>query len=110
MAKFYFTYDPVEFHFTGYSILEEAPENSTVVPVPLCDGERFAKWEEDKWVVKHIVNGEWVNCSDNIPVFQIPEGEIELPRIKTTEEMEVEAAAFAAWQEEQAALEANQGE
>ena len=73
MAKHYFTYDPVEFHFTGHFVLEEAPENSTEVPVPMCDGDRFAKWEEDKWVVKHLVDGVWLDCTDELPVVNISE-------------------------------------
>ena len=65
----YFTYDPDKFHFTGHFIDDnEQPENSTTVPVPMCDGERYAKWEEDKWVVKHLVDGVWVDCTDIIPV------------------------------------------
>lgn len=91
MAKHYFTYDPVEFYFTGHFILEEAPENSTEVPVPFCDGERFAKWEEDKWVVKHLVNEEWVNCTDEIPVVDI--SEVYIAPQKTREELDAEFAA-----------------
>jgi hypothetical protein len=76
MVKHYFTYDPVEFHYNGHIILEDtatAPENSTELPVPMCDGDRFAKWEEDKWVVKHLVDGEWVNCTDTLPVVSTEE-------------------------------------
>jgi hypothetical protein len=105
MAKHYFTYDPEKFHFTGHFIQEEAPENSTEVPVPVCDGERFAKWEEDKWVVKHLVNDEWVDCTDELPVVDI--SEVYVAPVKSPEEMEAEYAAFLA---EQAALENNQGE
>ena len=65
MTKYY-SYHPTEFHFTGFFDAEEQPENSTTVAVPMCDGERYAKWEEDKWVVKHLVNGVWVNCTDTL--------------------------------------------
>lgn len=97
MAKHYFTYDPEKFHFTGHIIAEEAPENSTELPVPMCDGDRFAKWEEDKWVVKHLVNDEWVNCTDELPTMV--SGDTELPVVKTPEELDAEYAAFLALQE-----------
>ena len=65
MESFY-TYDPVKFHFTGIINAEEQPENSTTVVVPVCAGDKFAKWEEDKWVVKHLVDGVWVDCTDTV--------------------------------------------
>ena len=73
MAKHYFTYDPEKFHFTGHFITEEEtiPDNSTEVPVPICDGERYAQWNGEAWVVKHLVDGEWVNCTDDLPVINI---------------------------------------
>jgi hypothetical protein len=91
----YFTYDPVDFHFTGHFYNDDAqPENSTTIPVPMCDGDRVAKWEEDKWVVKHLVDGEWVDCTDEIRVLDIA------PRVPMPPVIE----------EEQPVLEANQGE
>jgi hypothetical protein len=81
----YFTYDPVEFYFTGhFNDDNEQPENSTTVPVPMCNGERFAKWEEDKWVVKHLVDGAWVNCTDTLPLVDIEDKVFTPPAIEET--------------------------
>jgi len=105
MAKHYFTYDPEKFHFTGHFIQEEAPEHSTEVPVPICDADRFAKWEEDKWIVKHLVDEEWVNCTDELPVVDV--SEVYVAPVLTQEQAEAQAIEFAAWKAEQEALQNN---
>ena len=65
----YYTYHPEEFHYTGWVDVETQPENSTEVPAPSCDGERYAQWVLNEWVVKHLVDGVWVNCTDVLPLI-----------------------------------------
>lgn len=86
MGLFY-TYHPEEFYFTGCAEVEIQPENSTEVVAPSVDnGDKFAKWTGEAWVVKHLVDGEWVDCTDSHRLIgqapNAPEEVIEQPIIE----------------------------